>query len=377
MKKLLTALIFLLPLSLFGQINLIDTFSTEVYHVVNTGTFRSANPKGETYIEVDASSRICIKYQSGAQVTQFSNWQNYRYNGQAFGSFAGAVDSIGIAIGSTSGGGGGEGGENFANTDLTFTGNRQHDLNGYYAIIREPGIQSMQLGADVPAGTIPIPNLKFSGFTGIDSAKGFMTLNGMLVGLPNFESIYSPAAISIVGDPFSGIGEYVTHSIFIEELMPGVFVPSIYEEYENSGTSEYFSKIFTQGNYLLIDKNSEQLKWQLGKDGSITHDGAYANSGWLVYNAGGNDTIPDNISNYVYDPGSIQANATITLPANPLDGQTLFIFGGGTITSGNVITSFTLDGNGFAIIGDVASQLKVGKALELHFLNNKWYVASH
>lgn len=112
-------------------------------------------------------------------------------------------------------------------------------------------------------------------------------------------------------------------------------------------------------------------------DGRIVHSGAYANKP-TRYTAGGNHTIPDNVSVYIYDPASIQAGAIITLPANPLDGQNLFIFGGGTITSGNVITGFSLNGNGRTVIGDGGSTLKVGKAYELHYCgeNNIWYAIS-
>jgi hypothetical protein len=113
-------------------------------------------------------------------------------------------------------------------------------------------------------------------------------------------------------------------------------------------------------------------------NGRLVHSGAYANKP-TRYTGGGSHTIPDNVSIYIYDPASVQAGATITLPANPLDGQTLYIFGGGTVTSGNVITSFTLDGNGRTVIGDGAAQLKVGKAIELHYVaaNNIWYAISN
>lgn len=111
----------------------------------------------------------------------------------------------------------------------------------------------------------------------------------------------------------------------------------------------------------------------LKSDGRYSHDASYSNTGYVNYTAGGSDTIPDNISFYIYNPASTQTTATITLPPNPNDGQTLYIFGGGTVTNGNVITGFTLNGNGKVVIGNGASQLKVGKAIELHFMNNTWY----
>jgi hypothetical protein len=128
------------------------------------------------------------------------------------------------------------------------------------------------------------------------------------------------------------------------------------------------------GTNDLNRNNAHTLK----DTGSYQHDGAYATKP-TRYTGGGNAVIPDNVSIYIYDPASTQAGATITLPANPLDGQTLYIFGGGTVTSGNVITSFTLDGNGRTVIGDGSAQLKVGKAIELHYVaaNNIWYAISN
>lgn len=135
------------------------------------------------------------------------------------------------------------------------------------------------------------------------------------------------------------------------------------------------------GGGIVLGKGTDNLNrsnaFVAHIDGHVYHSGAYANKP-TRYTGGGNHTIPDNVSVYIYDPASIQAGATITLPANPLDGQDLYIIGGGTITSGNVITGFTLDGNGRTVIGDGSANLKVGKAYELHYCdeNNIWYAIS-
>lgn len=368
MKKLLIALLLALPFVSKAQINIVDTFSTDVYHVYNSGTFRMACPKGETYIDVDASNRISIKFQSGAQVTQFSSWSNYRLNGQAFGSSAGAIDSLGTAIGTTVATA--EPNLNFANADLNFTEDRVHDLNGFSAIVRETGVHSLQVGADVPAGMLPIPNLKFSGFTGSNAADSLMSLNGSLKGFPGFENVYLPFSAAIVGDPFTtSSGKYISNILGID----GAFEVFQLNTITDNDAGIDIDKSF-DGDYYLTDKlDNDKIKWQLGKNGSITHEGAYSNNGYVVYQSGGGDTIPDNTSFYIYDPATTQANATIILPANPIDGQLIYIFGGGTVTTGNVITSFTLDGNGSTVLGNGANQLKVGKAIELHYMNGIWY----
>lgn len=267
---------------------------------------------------------------------------------------------------------------NFANTDLTFTDNRQHDLNGFSAIIREPGIHSFQLGTDAPAGMIPIPGLKFSGFTGSNATDSIMTLNGNIKGIPGHVDVYVPSRTVIQGDPFNTGGKYLSDVMSIQPDGVGGYNIFLLVSYLNTIDNINVFKKFIEGDYYLIDANdNDAVKWQLGKDGSISHDGAYANKP-TRYTAGGNVTIPDNVSVFIYDPASIQAGATITLPANPLDGQDLYIIGGGTITSGNVITGFTLDGNGRTVIGDGAANLRVGKAYELHYCgeNNIWYAIS-
>lgn len=242
-------------------------------------------------------------------------------------------------------------------------------LNDASLRIREQGVHSFQIGADVPVGMIPIPNLKFSGFTGSNANDSLITLNGMIKGLPNTDDIYLPGDIVIKGDPFNGNGVTIINQTVSNG---GVYTSTALI---NTIAFIFVDKIFDEnGNYFLFDQVTSQIKWQLSKYGSIRHSGAYANKP-TRYTAGGNHTIPDNVSVYIYDPAVIQAGATITLPANPLDGQDLYIIGGGTITSGNVITGFTLDGNGRTVIGDGGSTLKVGKAYELHYCgeNNIWY----
>lgn len=54
--------------------------------------------------------------------------------------------------------------------------------------------------------------------------------------------------------------------------------------------------------------------------------------------------ISDTASILYYDPQTIVTSATILLPANPVDGQQLYIYFGGIIHTGTVISSLTLSG---------------------------------
>jgi hypothetical protein len=93
----------------------------------------------------------------------------------------------------------------------------------------------------------------------------------------------------------------------------------------------------------------------------------------VTFDGGGSDTIPDNVSYYIYDPDTTQATATIALPENPVDGQALTLLAGGTVTTGVVVTSLTIGGNGNTILGALPVSLTVGKILQLRFFNGIWY----
>ena len=135
--------------------------------------------------------------------------------------------------------------------------------------------------------------------------------------------------------------------------------------------------VFAYGNGP--DEFNESNALTLQRNGNLSHSGAYANTSYVIYTGGDSDTIPDNTSTYIYNPAATVASKTITLPSNPLTGQVLNILAGGTITAGDVITSFTLDGNGRTIIGDVCSKLRVNEMVMLKYIDsgiNTWYVLS-
>ncbi len=60
---------------------------------------------------------------------------------------------------------------------------------------------------------------------------------------------------------------------------------------------------------------------------------------------GGDVTINDGVRGLYYDPPTVVASATITLPSTPVDGQEVILLFGGTIASGSVITLLTISPN--------------------------------
>jgi hypothetical protein len=61
--------------------------------------------------------------------------------------------------------------------------------------------------------------------------------------------------------------------------------------------------------------------------------------------AGTATTLNDDVSIVKVNPASTLASHTITMPANPADRQEIYIFFGGTLTSGTIVTALTIAAN--------------------------------
>jgi len=98
-----------------------------------------------------------------------------------------------------------------------------------------------------------------------------------------------------------------------------------------------------------------------------------------VDTSGGDVTINDGVRGLYYDPATIVAVATITMMANPVDGQEIIIPFGGTITSGTVITSVTFSPNtGQTIVYTPFSfGINAGDTLMCKYKYNtlQWYIS--
>lgn len=90
-------------------------------------------------------------------------------------------------------------------------------------------------------------------------------------------------------------------------------------------------------------------------------------------------SIPKNTETFSYNPATTTAAITITLPPTPFNGQEVTIIGGGTLTTGTVVTTLTLGVDtsiaGTTIIGAAATTLVVGTPLKYKYdlRINAWY----
>ncbi len=99
--------------------------------------------------------------------------------------------------------------------------------------------------------------------------------------------------------------------------------------------------VFNNGTYLSVDDTNF----------TVIGSKAIAFPSMQVDSTGGNATIGLGRRGLYYDPATLVAAATITLPASPADGQEIVICFGGTISNGSVITSLTVAGNGHGLVG--------------------------
>ena len=110
----------------------------------------------------------------------------------------------------------------------------------------------------------------------------------------------------------------------------------------------------------------------------ITNYGGIAFATMQVYTSTGNVTISDGQRGLYYDPASLNATATITLPANPEDGQEILILFGGTITGAGtaVVTTLTIAANaGQTLIGTYPIVATTDTVIIAKFRDstNQWY----
>ena len=136
--------------------------------------------------------------------------------------------------------------------------------------------------------------------------------------------------------------------------------------------------VFVVGNGSDYNNRSNALTLQ--RNGNLITTGAIANTAYYVDDTPGGFAIPDNKYLAIYDPDSLQAAATITMPANPVDGQIQIIAFGGTITSGTAVTALTIATTGGQTlnVGTAASAGLIEQPLTFLYIAylNKWYLIS-
>lgn len=73
------------------------------------------------------------------------------------------------------------------------------------------------------------------------------------------------------------------------------------------------------------------------------------------------------------DLSSTASTFTLSFPVSVQEGTLLYVIGGGTLTSGTVVTTLTIDGNGNPVRGTSSTTLVVGAPKLFSFINSKWF----
>lgn len=138
------------------------------------------------------------------------------------------------------------------------------------------------------------------------------------------------------------------------------------------------------GSKATVDIANKQFKFTTGgTDRFIAYEdwtfigGAVVHGSIQTYTSTGSVSINDNVSTLQYNPASVNATATITLPATSGgSGSIVTIVFGGTVTSGNpVVTALTIaPGSGNTIVdSNVPTTANAGDALVYQKIGSYWY----
>ena len=136
------------------------------------------------------------------------------------------------------------------------------------------------------------------------------------------------------------------------------------------------NRIRFEDGFRFIANSSDVMK--VKQSGNIKFFGGVEFAGKQTITTGTASTIADNVFNVYVDPATLLATQTITMPANPSDGQEVRVFFGGTIAAGaTVVTTLTISANaGQSLYQAITpTTAKGGDVLGWSFnsSNSKWY----
>lgn len=216
-------------------------------------------------------------------------------------------------------------------------------------------------------GSIPLPTWGITkSTTGENYSVGFKLLGSGKYGFGiNLNDGSSLSELTYNNDSFN---------LLVDEQVGIAVGGRAYLEMNSSGHYTIVGDVFNAGNgtKITIDDDSE----------TITLDGKYnifagtTVTPTMEASTGGGHTMNSGYAGLYYDPASVEATATIDLPASPVDGQETTIYFGGTITTGNpVVTAITINSGSASIVGNVPSGVDSGDVLKFKYrtINTTWY----
>lgn len=354
MRRILTLILTLVAFNSFAQLRINDSTDTESFKILTGSTFRGTFPKGSAFIDVNASNQLGVRLLSGAQIANYNTFGNFIINGVTPSSFAQAhqllSDVLGIQCCGSSGG----------SDTIVLDGN---------AFIVQGQNSAIQVDNTVEFDG---EEIQFTGVTSTDTATGTNIYLGVAT-----ELLAQPTPIAQIANDS---GTAVIFGLLDVNNKPLIAIGYNDDDVDYDMTFSYEGIKITgtlPETPLVIGNTGESILF--GNEGNMVQEGSYSNSAIEINSAGGDDTIPSNTFTYLYNPASLQATATITLPLTPIDGQILHVVFGGTITSGAVVTTLTLAVGIYGInVGTAATTGTVEQPLTFQFVASlsKWYLIS-
>jgi len=382
MKKLLSIISLIFVLSITTNAQFLNT--TEIIN--SDCRIQFLNSNGIKVYELIGENLTWWKQSSGAiiirdKVTQVTIPATY--NGTpALSALDDSLDAWILACKDCCSGGGDGGG---CLESCSLAADVDIEANGKY-INSQSDRHAIKFNNNLSLGAFTI---NLDGFTPISSDSSIKSFSGNFKAI-GVDSMHLPAEVSTLNDPFMGSGQL----LYIKtEVSGGNLNKTITATDGTTGISVAYNKdgieilpdIVLSGamsyDAIHVNNYTDNKEVKLRADGSITHNGAYANTSYVIDGTPGGFTIPDNVSYAIYNPTSIQASATIIMPENPFDGQLVTISFGGNITSGTVVTSLLVSPNTAQslVIGSIGSTGLVEQPFSLIWAEAKarWFLVSH
>jgi len=102
------------------------------------------------------------------------------------------------------------------------------------------------------------------------------------------------------------------------------------------------ASLWTNSTQRLLISNAGDVTVSAG----LKSTSYFSTTGYQVVTGVGTSTIADNTNTYIYNPATVTASFTISMPVAPVDGQWIYIAFGGTIDPGDpVVTSLAIAPN--------------------------------
>ena len=343
MRRILTAILAIISFQAYSQVSVSDSLSTERFQVRN-GAIRGTYPKASAYVDVNTSGLVAIR-QLGSDriIVNYQAANLYVINGANTATLDSAVSWLGDVIGidyccSTSGGGSSQG------TDLIQFSDGSGGFYGLDTLIDEVGTLYYGIGDEFATLELGVSN-QSSGQGSLTYGLSDTASGDFAIALQFSNKATGQASIATGSEnQANGIISFAAGDGNNVNALAGVAFGIHSITTTPSENSTPTDTVFAYGNGESNVDESNALTLQ--RNGTLNITGAYSNTSYVIDTTTiGGIMIADNVGMLIYNPETLQALTTITMPPNPIDGQYLTISFGGTITSGTVVTALTILGN--------------------------------